>query len=108
MAVTQLTDVIIPDEFTAYQVENSLVSTALARVAWSQTMPLSPRSYRRALRASLLLSGRLGPHRSDKPTNPWASTHILCRGGSRRSGISPRGVRADQAAVDSAPGSIAI
>jgi hypothetical protein len=31
MAVTQLTDVIIPDEFTAYQVENSLVSTALSQ-----------------------------------------------------------------------------
>jgi hypothetical protein len=31
MAVTQLTDVIIPEEFTAYQVENSLVSTALSQ-----------------------------------------------------------------------------
>ncbi len=31
MATTQLTDVIIPDEFTAYQVENSLVSTALSQ-----------------------------------------------------------------------------
>ena len=31
MAVTQLTDVIIPDEFTAYQVETSLVSTALSQ-----------------------------------------------------------------------------
>jgi hypothetical protein len=29
MPVTQLTDVVIPDEFTAYQVENSVVSTAL-------------------------------------------------------------------------------
>lgn len=31
MAQTQLTDVIIPEEFTAYQVENSLVSTALSQ-----------------------------------------------------------------------------
>jgi hypothetical protein len=31
MAVTQLIDVIIPEEFTAYQVENSLVSTALSQ-----------------------------------------------------------------------------
>ena len=31
MAQTQLTDVIIPDEFTAYQVENFLVSTALSQ-----------------------------------------------------------------------------
>ncbi|MDQ2833603.1 MAG: hypothetical protein M3Y50_07635 [Acidobacteriota bacterium] len=29
MAVTQIADVIVPAEFTAYQVENSLVSTAL-------------------------------------------------------------------------------
>jgi hypothetical protein len=29
MAQTQLSEVIIPDEFTAYQVDNSLVSTAL-------------------------------------------------------------------------------
>jgi hypothetical protein len=29
MAQTQLADVIVPAEFTAYQVENSLVSTAL-------------------------------------------------------------------------------
>lgn len=31
MAQTQLTDVIVPDEFTAYQVENSLLSTALSQ-----------------------------------------------------------------------------
>ena len=31
MVTTQLTDVIIPGEFTAYQVENSLVSTALSQ-----------------------------------------------------------------------------
>ncbi len=31
MAQTQLSDVIIPDEFTAYQVETSLVSTALSQ-----------------------------------------------------------------------------
>jgi hypothetical protein len=31
MAVTQLIDVIIPEEFTKYQVENSLVSTALSQ-----------------------------------------------------------------------------
>jgi len=29
MPVTQIVDVIVPSEFTAYQVENSLVSTAL-------------------------------------------------------------------------------
>lgn len=29
MAQTQIADVIVPAEFTAYQVENSLVSTAL-------------------------------------------------------------------------------
>ena len=29
MAQVQISDVIIPEEFTAYQVENSLVSTAL-------------------------------------------------------------------------------
>ena len=29
MAQTQLADVIVPAEFTAYQVENSLVATAL-------------------------------------------------------------------------------
>ena len=31
MAVTRLSDVIVPAEFTAYQVENSLVSTALVQ-----------------------------------------------------------------------------
>lgn len=31
MAQTQLTDVIVPDEVTAYQVDNSLVSTALSQ-----------------------------------------------------------------------------
>jgi hypothetical protein len=29
MAQTQITDVIVPAEFTAYQVENSIVSTAV-------------------------------------------------------------------------------
>lgn len=29
MAQTQIADVVVPAEFTAYQVENSLVSTAL-------------------------------------------------------------------------------
>jgi hypothetical protein len=29
MAVTQIADVVVPAEFTAYQVENSMVSTAL-------------------------------------------------------------------------------
>jgi hypothetical protein len=29
MAVTQIADVIVPSEFTAYQIENSMVSTAL-------------------------------------------------------------------------------
>ncbi len=29
MALVQITDVVIPAEFTAYQVENSMVSTAL-------------------------------------------------------------------------------
>ncbi len=31
MAQVQITDVVIPEEFTAYQVENSLVSTALSQ-----------------------------------------------------------------------------
>ena len=31
MAPTQLADVIVPSEFTTYQVENSMVSTALFR-----------------------------------------------------------------------------
>jgi hypothetical protein len=31
MAQVQITDVIVPEEFTAYQVENSLVSTALSQ-----------------------------------------------------------------------------
>jgi hypothetical protein len=31
MAQVQITDVIIPEEFTAYHVENSLVSTALSQ-----------------------------------------------------------------------------
>jgi hypothetical protein len=29
MAQTQITDVVVPTEFTAYQVENSMLSTAL-------------------------------------------------------------------------------
>jgi hypothetical protein len=33
MAQTQIADVIVPAEFTAYQVENSLVSTALFLLA---------------------------------------------------------------------------
>ena len=39
MAVTQPTDVIIPDDFTAYQVENSLVSTALSQSGVPATNP---------------------------------------------------------------------
>lgn len=31
MAQTQITDVVVPAEFTAYQIENSIVSTALYR-----------------------------------------------------------------------------
>jgi hypothetical protein len=31
MAQVQITDVVIPEEFTAYQVENALVSTALSQ-----------------------------------------------------------------------------
>ncbi len=31
MAQVQLTDVIVPDEFTAYQIDNSMVSTALSQ-----------------------------------------------------------------------------
>ena len=39
MAQVQITDVVVPAEFTAYQVENSLVSTALCNRVQASLFP---------------------------------------------------------------------